>query len=312
MTTTESVRSAVARAALEGLTSTPRRLPAALFYDAAGSALFEEITALPEYYQTRTERGILERIAPELREALGGPLDLVELGAGSSAKTEVLLGGLDVRTYVPIDVSPAALEDAAVRLRGRFPDLDVAPVVGNYHEPVDLPPPAAGHARAAFFPGSTIGNLQPAEAAALLRRVARMLGSGGALVLGVDLVKDPRVLEAAYDDAQGVTAAFNLNALRHINREAPADFDDDAWRHHAFFDPKASRIEMHLVATRAQRVEVAVTRLEFEAFDSIWTESSYKYTRRSIGAIARHGGFRIESFWTDPKQYFGVLLMRAR
>ena len=206
----------------------------------------------------------------------------------------------------------AALEDAAVRLRGRFPDLDVAPVVGNYHEPVDLPPPAAGHARAAFFPGSTIGNLQPAEAAALLRRVARMLGSGGALVLGVDLVKDPRVLEAAYDDAQGVTAAFNLNALRHINREAPADFNVDAWRHHAFFDPKTSRIEMHLIATRAQRVEVAGTRLEFEAFDSIWTESSYKYTRRSIGAIARHGGFRIESFWTDPKQHFGVLLMRAR
>ena len=179
MTTTETAQSAVARAAIEGLTSTPRRLPAALFYDAAGSALFEEITALPEYYQTRTERGILERIAPELREALGGPLDLVELGAGSSAKTEVLLGGLDVRTYVPIDVSPTALEDAAVRLRERFPDLDVAPVVGNYHEPVDLPPPADGHARAAFFPGSTIGNLQPAEAAALLRRVARMLGSGG-------------------------------------------------------------------------------------------------------------------------------------
>lgn len=299
-----------AREVLDGLAASPRTLPASLFYDDEGARLFDEITELPEYYATRTEQRILEEIVPELSESLGSDLELAEFGAGSSQKTEVLLRGLDVRRYIPIDVSDWYLESSAKRIRSRFPDLDVRPLHADYGQDVDIPW-SPDRPRVAFFPGSTIGNFHHGEAIRFLQRARRALGPKGALVLGVDLRKDPRVLHAAYNDSAGVTAAFNRNILEHVNAVLDADFEVDRWIHHALFDPKESRIEMHLVADSAQTVRVAGRVFEFDAFESIWTESSYKYSERALRQLAHEGGFERDAFWTDPERLFSVSLLRA-
>ena len=240
-TKTRPVNDSFALEVLEGLNGTPRTISPAFFYNAKGSVLFDEITRQPEYYQARTERGILDSIRSDLAAHLQGPIELVEFGAGSAEKTETLLEALDVATYRPVDVSASALEGAARRLGSRFPGIAIDTVVQDYHNPVELGPVPKGQSRVAFFPGSTVGNFHPSEAAKFLGRVARMLGKGGALVLGVDLVKDPDVLHAAYNDAAGVTAEFNLNALRHVNARTDAGFDVNTWKHYSFFNTKPSR-----------------------------------------------------------------------
>jgi dimethylhistidine N-methyltransferase len=302
--------SALAAVILEGLGKSPRSLPAALFYDDRGSKLFDAITRLPEYYQTRTERSILETVAPRLSEDLGRDLELVEFGAGSAEKTETLLRELDVRTYLPIDVSEYYLETSAARLRTKFPDLEVRPILADYTQPVILGEMSAS-TRVGFFPGGTIGNYHPEGATAFLRRASAMLGPGGAFILGADLLKDPKRLHAAYNDSAGVTADFNRNILRHLNDAYGASFDLEHWYHYALFDPKNRRIEMHLVSDRAQTVDVAGQRFEFGAFETIWTESSYKYSEAMLREMARAGGFECEEFWTDPEQLFSVSLLRV-
>lgn len=307
----KSAEESFANEVLEGLTATPRTLSPAFFYDAKGSELFDEITRQPEYYQARTERSILDSARADLAAHLKGPIELVEFGAGSAEKTETLLEALEVATYRPVDVSSSALEGAAKRLRSLFPSIAIETVVQDYHNPVELGPLPQDSSRVAFFPGSTVGNFHPTEAAQFLARVARMVGKGGALVLGVDLVKDPSVLHAAYNDAAGVTAKFNLNALHHVNERTGAGFDVDAWQHYAFFNPMAARIEMHLICTKAQEIQLAGQTLRFERFDTIWTESSYKYTPHSMGELARAAGFSVETVWMDERKWFGVMLLRA-
>ena len=301
---------ATRKALLDGLAQSPKTLPAALFYDDRGSQLFDAITELPEYYQTRTERSILERVAGELRDDLGRDLELVEFGAGSSEKTETLLRELDVRTYVPIDVSKYYLDTSAARLRKMFPRLAVNPILADYTRRVRLDEVTA-KTRVGFFPGGTIGNYHPKDAEAFLLRVSRMLGPGGALVLGVDLLKDPVRLHDAYNDAAGVTAEFNRNILQHLNEKHGANFDLDRWYHYALFDPKSSRIEMHLVSDRAQQVNVAGQDIDFRAFETIWTESSYKYSEAMLRELACAGGFEVEEFWSDDEALFSVSLLRV-
>lgn len=310
----DALRRQMADDVREGLGSDPKTLPPKYFYDARGSRLFEAITRLPEYYQTRTERAILERIAGEVARESGARA-LVEYGSGSSGKTEVLLEALHragrLEGYAPIDVSPEPLRDAAERLVERWPELRVAGVVADFETPMDLP--FSGLPRLVLFLGSTIGNLPEGEAVAFLRRTAGRMEAEDVLVIGFDLVKDPEVLLAAYDDDQGVTAEFNRNVLRVINRELGADFDADRYRHRAVWDGERARIEMHLVADEAQRVRIGALGMEvrFAAGEALRTELSHKYTRASATALLERAGFRLLRWETDPDERFAVALARA-
>jgi dimethylhistidine N-methyltransferase len=307
------------RVVLAGLGASPKVLPASLLYDAAGAALFTAITRLDAYYPTRTELAILDACAGELAALLGPDAVLLEYGSGETTKVERLLDALDAHgeahrpaAYVPIDVSAEQLHAEAERLRARRPGLRVVPVVADYTGPLELPPLPAGAARGrrvAFFPGSTIGNLHPPEAIAFLRTVAATCGPDGALILGVDLKKDPAVLHAAYNDPQGVTAAFNRNLLVRLNRELGATFDPARFAHHACYAPLAGRIEMHLVSDGAQTVTVAGTRVAFGDGESIWTESSYKYAPAELEALVGAGGFTVRRVWTDARRWFAVLFL---
>jgi dimethylhistidine N-methyltransferase len=297
---------------LAGLSRPQKRLPAKYFYDAAGSRLFDRITELPEYYPTRTELGILRRDAMAIAGCCGPHCLLVELGAGSLKKVRLLLGRLDRPAgYVPVDVSGSHLRSAAAVLADDYPDLDVWPVVADFSGPFALPELPAAR-RVVFFPGSTIGNFDPPEADALLRRVARLVGPGGGLLLGVDVRKPVDVLERAYNDSAGVTAAFNRNLLVRINRELGADFDPAAFGHHAFFNRERSRIEMHLVSERDQRVRVGPAVFDFRAGESIHTENSYKYDLGELSVRADRCGLRLDEKWTDPQNYFAVLFLNAK
>ena len=294
---------------LDGLTRPRKRLPAKYFYDAAGSRLFDRITELDEYYPTRTELAILHRHAPEMAERCGPRCLLVELGAGSLTKVRLLLDRLDRPAgFIPVDVSGEHLEAAASELREDYPDLEVRPVCADFAADFHVPARSAAR-RVVYFPGSTLGNFDPPDAAALLRKIARLVGPGGGLLLGVDLRKDPAVLEAAYNDRLGVTAAFNLNLLRRINRELGADFDPAAFRHRAFYNRVRSRIEMHLVSTADQRVRVDDTEIAFRRGESIHTENSYKYDLGELGERAAGCGLRPDAVWTDPRKYFAVLFL---
>jgi L-histidine Nalpha-methyltransferase len=296
---------------LAGLSRPQKRLPAKYFYDVAGSRLFDRITELPEYYPTRTEVGILHQNAGAIAGRCGPHCLLVELGAGSLTKVRLLLDQLDRPAgYVPVDVSGDHLRSAAAVLADDFPDLDVRPVVADFTRSFALPDVPAGR-RVVFFPGSTIGNFDPPEADALLRRVARLVGPGGGLLLGVDLRKPVDVLERAYNDAAGVTAAFNRNLLVRINRELGADFDPAAFRHHAFFNREQSRIEMHLVSERRQRVHIGGVVFEFGAGESIHTENSYKYDVGEFAERAAACGLQLGQAWIDPRNYFAVLDLAA-
>ena len=305
-------RDGVRRDVLAGLRATPKTLPPKLFYDDAGAALFERICELPEYYLTRAELEILEACAPELARHLGPRAVLVEYGSGAGMKVRLLLAALDApAAYVPVDVSGEQLRRVAAEIRAAFPGLAVRPVCADFTRPLRLALPAPPARPVAFFPGSTIGNLHPPEAAAFLRRVARTVGPDGALLLGVDRRKDRATLEAAYDDAAGVTAAFNRNVLAHLNRALGADFDLTAFGHLACWNAEASRVEMHLVSRRPQTVRIGRTRLHLAQGERLWTESSYKYAPETLDALAAAGGFRVEARWTDPEERFWVVLLRV-
>ena len=293
-----------------GFSRPQKSLSPKYLYDAAGSALFEDITRLPEYYPTRTELGILDARGPEIAALLPAGAALVEFGSGSTVKLRLLDHLGDLAAYVPVDVSGDFLGAQAAALRADFPDLRVEPVPGDFTRDFDLPASLDGLPRAGFFPGSTVGNFEPSEAEALLRRFGRILGAGAHLIVGVDLVKDVGVLESAYDDAAGVTAAFNLNLLTRINRELAGRFDLAKFVHRAVFDGEASRIEMHLVSREAQTVRVGSETFAFAEGETIHTESSYKYTLATFRALAERAGWSWLTAWTDPQALFSVHALR--
>ncbi len=297
---------------LAALAAPVRSISPKYFYDAEGSALFDAICELPEYYPTRTELQILRSHAAEIAQRIGPRAEIVEFGAGSLHKVRLLLDALDrPARYLPIDISGAHLQDAAMRLRDDYPTLQVEPVVADYTQALQLPDPhpAAG-LRVGFFPGSTIGNFDPDQALRFLRMAARVL-RGGALLLGADLVKDPAVLHAAYNDAQGVTAAFNLNLLARANRELGADFALDQFAHSAFYNAPLRRIEMHLVSRTRQQVEVCGRRFGFEEGETLHTEHSHKFTVDGLRALAAEAGFTAGPVWTDPQHLFSLHWLQA-
>lgn len=288
-----------------GLRARPRCIAPKWFYDAAGSALFDRICALPEYYPTRTELALLDRHAAEMAAAIGPGAEIVEFGAGSSVKVRLLLAALQRPAgFVPVDISGEHLMAAAARLRADHPGLSVRPLVADYTAEALVLPPAAGR-RVGFYPGSSIGNFDPAEAERLLARFRAWLPGGG-LLIGVDLVKSPALLHAAYNDAAGVTAAFNLNLWARANRELGADFDLAAWEHAALYHPPLRRIEMHLVSRRRQTVHLAGEAFEFDEGDSVHTENSYKYTVEGFQAMARRAGWQPQAVWTDGQRRFAL------
>ena len=299
---------------LRGLSAPKKELPCKYFYDEAGSALFEQITELEEYYPTRTELGIMRRHAAEMAGLLGPRCLLIEYGSGSSVKTRFLLNHVrDPAGYVPIDVSGKHLRRSARALGEEYPDLEVLPLCADFTRPLGLPTcrKAPGR-RVVYFPGSTLGNFTPGEAIALLRQTAVLCGRNGGLLLGIDLRKDPRVMEAAYNDRRGVTAAFNRNILARINRELGADFDLDQFAHRALYDTVNGRIEMHLVSRRDQVVRVGGVPFFFVAGESIHTENSYKYSLPALTDLAEASGFAVERVCTDERQYFTVAYLTPR
>jgi dimethylhistidine N-methyltransferase len=292
-----------------GLAANPKRLPPKYFYDAAGSALFERITQLPEYYPTRCELALLREHAPAIASLFPPNCALIEFGSGSSKKARILLGAAaTVEAYVPVDISGDFLQQDAAQLRRDLPRLVVHPVVADFTRAFEVPPAIAMLPRVGFFPGSTIGNFERHEAAKFLRHAGAVLGGGAVMVIGVDLAKDPKILCRAYNDAEGVTAKFNLNLLARINRELGADFDLSTFEHHAFYNREQRRIEMHLASTKRQNVKVGGTAINFAAGETIHTENSYKYTLGSFAALARGAGWSPLKVWTDGQ--FSVHALR--
>ena len=293
--------------ALAGLRQTPPALPCKWFYDERGSQLFDAICELPEYYPTRTELGITRAAAPHIAARLGQSLALIEFGSGSSLKTRILLEQLDVQTYVPLDISREHLLQSAAQLEREFLGVAVCPVVADYTSQFELPA-LNGQSRVVYFPGSTVGNFEPHEAVDFLGRAAKL---GQWLLIGVDLRKDAAILRAAYNDAAGVTAGFNLNLLERLNREAGADFNVSQWRHQAVWDDEKSRIEMRLISTVPQIVHLGGQRFEFERDHYIVTEHSHKYSVDGFERLAARAGWQIEAVWTDEKSWFSLQLARA-
>jgi L-histidine Nalpha-methyltransferase len=307
----ETERSELVRDVLAGLGRTPKAIPCKHFYDARGSALFDRICELPEYYLTRAETAILADRAGEIAELAGSEAVLMELGSGSLNKVRLILDALErPAAYVAIDISGEHLSAAAAQLACDYPGLDVRPVVADFTAPLQLPAIGGGGRRLGFFPGSTIGNFTPAEAGLFLHRTRSMLGPGAHMLVGVDLQKDARLLNAAYNDAAGVTAAFNLNLLARINREADGGFDLGAFAHRAVWNGTEGRMEMHLVARRDQIVTVAGEQVVFAEGETIHTESSYKYTPESFAALARRSGWAVARQWTDADGLFSVWYLR--
>jgi dimethylhistidine N-methyltransferase len=300
--------SAFAAEVLEGLGTTPKRIPAKCFYDARGSELFERITEQPEYYPTRCEMEVLRDKAADIAALIPENAAVVEFGSGSNKKARLLLAAAPhLSAYVPVDISAEMLETEAAELRADFPDLAVLPVAADFCYPFELPKEArAAPLRVGFFPGSTIGNFEPHEAAAFLRNAGNMLGANAKIIIGADLVKPVEILNAAYNDAAGVTAEFNLNLLVRMNRELGANFQLDSFEHHAFFNRERSRIEMHLASLKRQKVKVAGESFDFRAGETIHTENSYKYSVDSLRALARGVGWLPDGVWTDAQGYFSV------
>ena len=300
-----------ADAVLSGLAQTPKVVPARYFYDAAGSALFEAITALPEYYPTRTEVGLLTAHAAEVAATAGPGRAVIEFGSGSSIKTPLLLRAIQPSAYVPIDISADFLAESAAALASAFPGLPVTPLAGDFTHPLALPDSIDGLPKIGFFPGSTLGNLTPPAAVDLLRSFAATLGGDAWLLIGLDLRKDRATLEAAYDDAQGVTAAFNLNVLHRINAELGGTLDPTAFRHVARWNGDAGRVEMHLEARRALDFSVAGQSFRMAAGETIHTENSYKWTLDEARLLARAGGWDPRTVWLDSGARFGLHLWQV-
>jgi len=296
---------------IAGLNQYIPSVPARWLYDRRGSELFDDITRLPSYYPTRTEAALLERIAPELAEAVRPGSAVVEFGAGSATKTPILLRAVKPASYIPIDISGDYLRDSAATVAEDFPAVDVIPVEGDFTRPVPLPGSIEALPKLGFFPGSTIGNFVPRSATDLLRGFRDMLGAGAQLLIGMDRVKPVRRLIAAYDDPEGVTAAFNLNLIERINRELGADIPDGAFRHEARWNEMLSRIEMHLVATRDVGFEIAGQRFAFAQGSSIHTENSHKYGERGARLLLLAGGWTPQREWSDPDDDFAIILAEA-
>ena len=299
----------IAVEALAGLSQARKTLPPKLFYDDEGCRLFGEITRLPEYYVTRAEQGLLRSVAPHIPAPDG--VALVEYGASDEAKAAVLLEHMRASAYVPIDVAEGALDAVAERMAVSHPGLEIHPVAGDFMQALDLPAEVRERPLIGFFPGSTIGNLEPSQAIAFLRLVAETLGQGAGFVVGVDLRKDAAVLVPAYDDSQGVTAAFNLNLLARLNREGGADFDLSGFRHKAVWNDAESRIEMHLESLLAQTVMICGMPIHFGAGETIHTENSYKHTIAGFQALARAAGWLPAEVWTDEDGMVSLHLLRA-
>jgi dimethylhistidine N-methyltransferase len=291
-----------ADAVMTGLRKPQKEISAKYFYDDAGSRLFDRICELPEYYQTRTETALLKRHAPEIAALMGPDVEIVEFGAGSLRKIRILLDRMQGGAYVPLDISGDYLQAVVQQLAADYPALTVRPVVGDFTLPMDIPGTAR---RAGFFPGSTIGNFRPEAAMAVLRRMRATLNGGG-LLIGVDLVKDPARLHAAYNDSAGVTAAFNKNLLVRANRELGADFDADAFAHYAPYNIAMQRVEMHLVSLKRQTVTLWDERFEFAQGETLYTEDSHKYTIEGFREMAVRAGFTPRAAWSDDEGLFSM------
>ncbi len=296
---------------VDGLSETPKRLSPKYFYDTAGSQLFEKITRLPEYYPTRTELGILRDHADDIAQLFPRGSALVEFGAGSTTKIRILLERCRFGAYVPVDISGDFLESEAAALRADFPDLPVHPVVADFTAPFALPSAVSGMTKVGFFPGSTIGNFDPHEASRFLANARSILGRGAWMILGADLEKDDAILQAAYNDAEGVTAQFDLNLLSRINRELGGNFDLSAFCHRAVYNRERHRVEMHLISRRPQKVRILGQTFAFRAGESIHTENSYKFSDLRLKALVEGAGWSIGSVWRDKAGLFSVSALRA-
>lgn len=296
---------------LRGLRLPRKAIPCKYLYDERGSALFDEICTLDEYYLTRTELAILRAHVADMAEAIGPDCELIELGSGSGLKTRLLLEHLiEPRAYVPVDIAVEPLLRAAAELSRLFPALEILPVCDDFAAEFDLPETGFGPARrVAYFPGSTIGNFRPSGTRRLLRSIARLVGPGGGLLVGFDIDKDESIIWPAYNDARGVSAAFNLNLLARINRELDADFDLDGFTHQADYRRAEERVELSLVSTGTQQVRVAGHRFDFDPGEPIHTEDSYKYTPEHFAELTHSAGFRLERQWRDENRYFCVQLL---
>lgn len=297
---------------LEGLRQKQKTLPSKYFYDARGCELFEAICELPEYYLTRTELAIMQSHAAEMAMMIGHEVRLVEMGSGASIKTRLLLDCLrDIAAYLPVDISSSYLQHASAVLARDYPALEVLPIRADFTQPFDLPEPSGPVQRTVFYmPGSTLGNFEPAMARSLLAGIADMAGTGGGLLIGLDLKKAPDVLEAAYNDSAGITATFNLNLLHRLNLELDANFDLDAFEHAAHFNAGEGRIEMHLRSTVDQSVLLGGEQIDFSKGETIHTENSYKYDLQEFEAWAIAADFQIGHCWSDSQQRFAVLYLQ--
>ena len=295
---------------IAGLAQIPRTLPSKFFYDETGAALFLKICELPEYYITRTEMQILRDFGPDIADTLGRKIELIGLGTGAGTKTRILLENLDSPiAYVPVDISKEQLTQSTAAFTQAFPTLEILPVCTDYLQAFELPTPIRVPSRKiVYFPGSTIGNLEPAAALMFLKKIKAMARLGGGLLIGVDLKKSKTVLERAYNDSSGVTAEFNLNLLARANRELDANFDLEQWRHRAIYNEKAGRIEMHLISLADQSTYVGGHTFAFAEDEHIISEFSYKYSPEEMIALANRAGLRFEKVWTDRKRLFGVFL----
>jgi len=297
---------------IQGLCSPNKSLPSKYFYDARGSELFDKITELEEYYPTRCEHSIMAENIERILTVLGKNIQLIEFGSGSSLKTRLLLDHLDNQSsYIPIDISEKHLLKTAEKLRKTFPKIEIKPLAADYTQDFTLPDTRRNFSRrVAYFPGSTIGNFKPGAARKFLAHTAELVGTGGGLLIGVDLKKDSQILEKAYNDSKGITAAFNLNILNHINQKLNADFNIESFHHKAFYNSGKGRIEMHLISLKDQTVRIGNTPVIFQQGETIHTENSYKYTPEEFAELARPR-FDVQHIWTDDKNYFSVQFLKC-
>jgi L-histidine Nalpha-methyltransferase len=295
---------------LRGLLYIPRQLSHVWLYDERGCRLFEKICELPEYYLTRTEIAIMREYAPAIAARLGDNFTLIEYGSGSASKTRLLLDAVPgLRAYVPIDISASSLARATRLMQRYYPQLQVLPLCADFTRPLKLPEGLGEAPRVVYFPGSTLGNYERADAVRLLSGMRALAGAGGAALIGIDLVKDPALLERAYDDAQGVTAEFNLNALRHLNRRLGIGFEVSHFRHRAAWVEPEQRIEMHLVSALDQTIRVGAAVIRLQRGEFIRSECSHKYTSESFAALVAEAGWRVSASWSDADRWFGVQLL---
>lgn len=291
---------------ISGLSSSPKEIPPKFFYDKKGSELFDKITTITEYYPTEAELEILTTYKNEMIDLLGKNCLLVEFGSGSSQKIRLLLDNLQPAAYAPMDISRQHLQEATNELKKDYPDLDIHAICADYSMDFDLPYSPDSIAHAGFFPGSSIGNFHPSQARTLLKNISHLLGQQARLLIGVDLKKSTEILNAAYNDARGITAAFNLNLLQRINREIDGNFIIENFSHHAFYNKSKGRIEMHLRSKKAQTVSIGTRQFSFTENETIHTENSYKYTIAEFQQLAETSGFRPIEVWTDDKDLFSV------